>query len=237
MVASSPVIILQYLGGCPGHARPEPVRVTVFDDRFEVRAQKWGWRIGFDAVSVVGDLQPAPDGDGSLLPVVWTPPGDTPHTLMLSGGDAGRLRFLLAQAVTAARLRADQPPPLPAPPRPGPRPPSRWQRELHRMRVLTMAAMTVALLALALVVGVAVVVLGREAGSGHWRADLARLRQIQAELELASDRNNAADMSQALQVLTEECHRLEAYNGDAANTGSSFTEAQQICAAVGVVLF
>lgn len=237
MVASSPVIVLRYLGGCPGHARPEPVRVTVFDDRFEVRAQKWGWRIGFDAVAAVGELQPAPDGDGSLLSVVWTPPGDVPHTLVLSGADAGRLRFLLAQAVTAARLAADQPPPAPPVPRVGPRLPSRWQRELQRMRALTTAALAAALTALVLLMGVTVVLLGREAGGGHWRADLARLRQIQAELQLASERNNAADMSGALQALTDECHRLESYNGDAANTGDSFTEAQQICATVDVVLY
>ncbi|MER3420348.1 MAG: hypothetical protein C4290_07415 [Chloroflexota bacterium] len=236
MVASSPVIVLRYLGGCPGRGRPEPVRVTVFEDRFEVRAQKWGWRIGFEAVAAVGELQPAPDGNGYLLPVVWTPPGDVPHTLMLSGGDASRLRFLLAQAVTVARLAADQPPP-PPPPRMGPRPPSRWQLELQRMRALTTAALTAALTALVLLIGVTVVLLGREAGGGHWRTDLSRLRQIQSELQLASERNSAADMSSALQALTDECHRLESYNGDAGNTGSSFTEVQQICVTVGVVLF
>lgn len=242
MTAASPPLSLRYLGGCPGRDRPGPVTVVVLDDRFEVQGHGWGWRIGFGSVVRVDEPQPAPDGDGLVVPIVWTPPQGE-RTLMLSGRDAVRLRFLLAQAVAAGRFAAaraavshiETPPPTR---RPGGRPmPGPWQRELRRMRAVTTAALVTALAALVLVFGAAIVVVGRGAGGGHWARDRAVIAARASDVRLAGDRNDAGALSTALQALVDECHRLEAYNGDAANTGDDFVEVQRTCAGAGVALF
>jgi len=234
------MLTLRYLGGCPGRDRPETVQVAVEEDRFELRGRGWGWRIGFGSVMSVGDAQPAPDGDGAMVPVVWQPPDTGERTLMLSGRDAGRLRFLLAQAVAARQYEAERSaerPSPPAPPPPARRPLGPWARELRRMRAVTLAALTVALVALVLVFGVAVAVLGSRFGGGHWARDRALLTQRSQDITLAQERNDVGGLSQALQALVDECHRLEAYNGEATNTGKDFDEAQRLCATVGVALF
>jgi hypothetical protein len=254
MTASPPALRLRYLGGCPDRARPDTVDVTLHDGYFELRGHGWGWRIAFSSVVRVGEPQPAPDGDGQLLPIVWEPPGGE-RTLMLSGRDAGRLRFLLAQAVAAERLTTTRPPAPPAPTGrdaagggpgspapavagapPARRLPSAWQRELRRLRLLTLVGMTVALAALVVVFGIALVVLGR-GGGGHWAGDRALLERHMADIRVAEGRNDAGGLSQALQALVDECRRLEAYNGEPDNHGDDFAAAQRICATVGVTLF
>lgn len=238
MTTSPPALALTYLGGCPGHTRPGPVAVTVYDDRFELQAKGWGWRIGFDSVIRVGDAQPSPDGQGQMVPIAWAPPDGGEPTLLLSGKDAVRLRFLLARGVATSRLAAELPVPEPPArvflPRRGV---SAWQRELRRMRAVTVAAMTVALAALVLVFGVTLVVLGREASGGHWATDRATLTRLNGDINLAVERNDAGAQSAALQALVDECQRLTGYNGDPKNTGTSFEEAQRTCADAGVVLF
>jgi hypothetical protein len=238
MTTSPPALALTYLGGCPGHTRPEPVSVTVYDDRFEVQAKGWGWRIGFDSVLRVGDAQPSPDGQGQMVPIAWAPPSGGEPTLLLSGTDAVRLRFLLAQSVATSRLAAEMPVPEPPardvlPRRGG----GAWHRELRRMRAVTVAAMTVALAALVLVFGVTLVVLEREAAGGHWATDRATLGRLNDDIRGAVERNDAGAQSAALQALVDECQRLTQYNDDPKNTGSNFEQAQRTCADAGVVLF
>jgi hypothetical protein len=232
-------LTLRYLGGCPGRDRPDTVVVDVGDDRLEVRGKGWGWRIAFSAVRGVGDPQPAPDGEGQLVPVVWEPPEGGERTLMLSGKDAGRLRFLLAQAVATRKFEderaAEQPSP---PPPPLPRSSGAWARELRRMRAITVAAMTMALVALVIAFGVAIVVIGARQGGGHWDTDRATLTRYQNEIQTATDRGDTAALARALQGLEDECRRLEAsYNNDGANRGSDFAEAQRICATIDVALY
>lgn len=231
---------LRYLGGCPGHARPEPATVTVADGHFDLQARRWGWRIAYGAVSRVEELQPAPDGDGHILGVVWTPPGEAARTLLLSGTEVARLRFLLAQGAAAARLAAEQPlsPTLPPSPRPrrAPRSAGPWARELRRMRAAGLAAMAAALTALVLVIGVTLFVLGDD-GGGRWRRDRDTLRRLSDGARQASDRNDPAALSLALQALVDTCRELEPRNGEAANTGAAFNEVQQICAGAGVMLY
>ena len=215
------------------------MQVTVYTDRFELHARGWGWRIGFDSVVQVGETQPAPDGDGVMVPIVWRAP-DGERTLLLSGRDAGRLRFLLAQSVAVARL-ADE---LPQPHSDAPPPPAGgrrrylgpWQRELRRMRAVTAAALVVALVALVTVFGIALLVVARDAGGSRWAQDRAVLEERAADVRIAEERNDAGALSQALQALVEECHRLEARNSETANTGDDFTAAQRTCSTVGVVL-
>lgn len=233
-------LMLQYLGGCPGRERPDTVQVTIADDRFEIQGHGWGWRIGYGSVLRVGEAQPAPEGQGLLVPVVWQPPGEGERTLMLSGHDAGRLRFLLAQAVATYQVEADRaaaaPARPPAPPLIG-RPLGPWARELRRMRAVTLAAMTVALVALVIVFGVAAYVLGSGLGGGHWAADRAILTRYLEEIEAANARNDTAALSRALQALVDECQRLTGYNGEVANTGKDFAEVQRICSTTGVTLY
>ena len=111
-----------------------------------------------------------------------------------------------------------------------------WQRELRRMRAVTAAALVVALTALVAVFGVALLVVGRDAGSSTWVRDRALLEERAADVRLAQERNDAAALSQALDALVAECHRLEARNSEITNTGDDFIAAQQICSTVGVVL-
>ncbi len=239
MTASPPALALHYLGGCPGRTHPDDVEVTVHDDRFELRGHGWGWRIGFGSVVRVGEPQPSPDGEGQLLPVVWAPEGGE-RTLMLSGRDAGRLRFLLAHGVAAERFVQEQPLPIPERGRVVPaglRPPSAWQRELRRMRAVTVAAMVVALTALLIVFGVAVFVMGRSGGAGHWAEDRALLARHDDDLRSARERDDADALSRALQALLDECRRLESHNGATGNTGEDFTTVRRTCATVGVALF
>jgi hypothetical protein len=232
-------LTLRYLGGCPGRDRPDTVLVDVGEDRFEVRGKGWGWRIAFSSVRGVGDPQPAPDGEGQLVPVVWEPPEGGERTLMLSGKDAGRLRFLLAQAVATHQYEEDRAAELPPPPPPPmPRSAGPWARELRRMRAITLAAMTVALVALVLVFGVAIVVIGSRQGGGHWERDRATLTRHQDEIQAATDRGDTAALTRALQGLENECRRLEAaYNNVGANQGADFDEAQRICATIDVALY
>jgi hypothetical protein len=231
-------LTLRYLGGCPGRDRPDTVQVEIADDRFEVRGNGWGWRIAFASVRAVGEAQPAPDGAGQLVPVVWQPPEGAERTLMLSGQDAGRLRFLLAQAVATRQFEAARatPPPAPVPP-PVARALGPWARELRRMRAVTVAAMTVALVALVIAFGVAVVVLGSGQG-GHWAADRATLTRYQNEIQSATERGDTTALARALEALEAECRRLEAtYNNDGANRGKDFAEAQRICATIDIALY
>lgn len=243
MTSPPPILALRYLGGCPGHSRPEPVQVTVWDDRLELRARGWGWRIGFASVTRVGEPRQA-DGDGPVLPVEWASAGGV-STLLLAGRDAARMRFLLAQAVAAEHL-ARQLPPAPLPVRagatraagrlPGGRGAGPWARELRRMRTVTGAALVVALTALVLIVGVTLVVLGRERGGSHWTGDRALLTRQADDLQVAQQRNDAGALARALTALQEQCARLETYNGEAGNTGDDFNQAQSICATVGILL-
>lgn len=233
-------LTLRYLGGCPGRDRPDTVEVAIEDDRFEVRGSGWGWRIGFGSVRGVGEPQPAPDGAGQLVPVVWQPPVGEVRTLMLSGQDAGRLRFLLAQAVATRQFEEERAAEQPAPPEQPtvPRSPGPWARELRRMRAVTVAAMTVALAALVIAFGVAIVVLGTGQDGGHWKTDRAALARYQNEIQTATDRGDTTTLARALQALEDECRRLEAtHNNDGANRGKDFTEAQRICATIDVALF
>lgn len=233
-------LILRYLGGCPGRDRPDTVVVDVGEDRFEMRGKGWGWRIAFSAVRDVGDPQPAPDGEGQMLPVVWEPPDGAERTLMLSGQDAGRLRFLLAQAVATRRFEEARASELPPPSQPPQSRPSAgpWARELRRMRAITVAAMTMALVTLVIVFGVAIVVVGARQNSGHWPADRATLARLQNEIQTATDRGDTATLARALQGLEDECRRLEAaYNNDGGNRGTDFTEAKRICATIDVALY
>ena len=157
---------------------------------------------------------------------------------MLSGRDAGRLRFLLAQGVAAERFASERP--QRAPPRATPRGrrfPSAWQRGLRPMRAVTVAAMVVALSALLIVFGIALLVMGRSGGAGHWAADRAVLVRYETSLRLAQERDDPGALSQALQAILDACHRLESYNGDTGNAGDDFALVQRTCAEVGVVLF
>lgn len=234
-------LTLRYLGGCPGRSRPEQVSVTIAPAHFELRARRWGWSIAFVSVVRVEELQPAPDGEGHTAAVVWTPPGEAARTLLLSGTEAGRLRFLLAQGVAASRLAAEQPAPVTLPPGPRPRRPPRsagpWARELRRMRAIGLAAMAAALAALVLVLGVTLVVLGNGEGGGRWGRDRDALRRISTEVQLAAERNDTVALSLALQALVDRCHEFEPRNGEAANTGAAFREVQQSCAGAGVLLY
>jgi hypothetical protein len=158
---------------------------------------------------------------------------------MLSGKDAGRLRFLLAQAVATHQYEeeraAERPPP---PPPPAVRSAGPWARELRRMRAITVAAMGMALVALVIVFGVAIVVIGARQGGGHWDTDRATLVRLQNGIQTATDRGDTAALARALQGLEDECRRLEAnYNNDGANRGSDFAEAQRICATIDVALY
>lgn len=238
MEATAAPLTLRYLGGCPGRSKPEPVTVGVFDDRFELQAGGWGWRIGFDAVQDLGALAPAPDGEGSLVSVRWDAPRGG-QTLLLSGRDAVRLRYLLAQGVAAHRAAEEERSRRMTPggliPVQG-RVVTPWQRELRRMRAFAVGALAVALAALVVVFGVAVYVVGRAATAGHWADDRATLTRLQTDIRLAQERNDPAALSLALQELQDECRRLETYNGDAGNRGGDFTEAQRVCAGAGVTL-
>lgn len=233
---------MHYLGGVPGHNRREIVQVAVGDERVEVRGRGWGWGIGFDTIVGVGDVQPAPDGAGGMVPIAWTPPGEGPRTLMLSGTDARKLRFALAQRVASARLAADLPRDEPVRGRDTSRraPPgvalTAWGRELRRMRSLTVAALAAALVALVLVVGVAFVLVGGETPQAHWTDDRAVFVGLESDARTARQRGDDAALGVALQSLADECRRVETYNGDAGNTGSAFTQVQGSCATVGVTL-
>lgn len=235
-MTASPDISVDYLGGCPGRRRPEPAHVTVFSDHFVLQARGWGWRIGFTSVVRVGDPRPEPSGNRLVLPVIWRPPGGE-QTLLLAGADVRRLRFLLAQAVAVEQARHERAMPVPAPPPALPRVESRWRRELRHMRAVTAAAMTAALVALAVVLGITLTVIGRGATGGHWARERAQLGERSADVRIAQDRNDPGAISLALQALVDECHRLEAYDGDSHNSGADFASVQQTCASVGVALF
>lgn len=240
-MTDAPSLLLTYLGGCPGHTRAEPVTVMVFEDRFEIQAKSWGWRIGLGSVRRVGETQPAPGGETQMAPVVWSPGTGQEMTLLLAGDDARRLRFLLAQAVARDQLAADLPAPSPAPPAASAAPArgryvGPWARELRRMRAVTLAAGTVALAALVLVFGVAIVLVGRGATASHWVADRDAVTQKSRDVQFAAD-VNPSGLTAALDALVQECQRLEGYNGDTKNEGDDFTEVQRICSGVGVVLY
>jgi hypothetical protein len=84
---------------------------------------------------------------------------------------------------------------------------------------------------------VAVVVLGSNLGGGHWANDRATLTRHMESIQAADARNDTAALSRALQTLVDECERLAGSNGEAANTGKDFDEAQRICATAGVDLY
>lgn len=226
-----------YLGGCPGHTKTEPVQVQVFDDRLELRANSWGWRIGFDAVIRVGEPQPSPDGNGQMVPVLWSPaPGREP-TLLLSGPDATRLRFLLAKGVADAQFIAAQP----ERDRPNPpfvrRGPSQWQLELRRMRRLTAAALGVAFVGLVAIAVAGLVLLGGGDDS-HWRSDRTAIESRFSELQRAQERGDGVATAAAQTALESDCQTLAArHNPEGAHSGADFLEVQRLCAAAGITLF
>ena len=242
VTSQSQTLSLIYLGGIPKHDKPEPAEIALFETHAEIRTRHWGWSIGLDAIELVGEPLPAPDGEGLAIGIVWSPPGEEQRTLTFSGRDAGRLRFLLAQSVARAQFAAAMAAaaleePLDVARAPGqPRALTPWQRELRRMRALTTAGMTVALAALLVVFGVAIFVVGGSDRS-RWAADRVTIDQRQAELRTAETQGEETAISAALQALQDACSRLTTYNGEAGNQGDSFTAVQQVCATVGVSLY